>query len=95
MRIQLWPFDYVFRKGSSVRLWIDAPTGATGGWSFDFIKTPAINSVYADATHASAIVLGHMRGGRAKAPLPACDTLLNQPCRSNPAPVPPGALTIR
>jgi putative CocE/NonD family hydrolase len=95
MRVQLWPFDYVFRKGSSVRLWIDAPTGATGGWSFDYIKTPATNSVYADATHASAIVLGRLRGGRAKAPLPACDTLLNQPCRSNPAPVPPGTLTIR
>jgi predicted acyl esterase len=26
-RIQLWPFDYVFRKGSSIRLWIDTPTG--------------------------------------------------------------------
>ena len=27
MRVQLWPFDYVFRKGSSIRLWIDAPSG--------------------------------------------------------------------
>jgi hypothetical protein len=35
MRVQLWPFDYVFRKGSSLRLWIDAPTGETGGWSFN------------------------------------------------------------
>lgn len=91
MRVQLWPFDHVFRRGSSVRLWIDAPTGETGGWSFDFIKTPAINSIYADAHHPSAIVLGDLRGGHADTPLPACDTLLNQPCRPNVVPVPPGA----
>jgi putative CocE/NonD family hydrolase len=95
MRIQLWPFDYVFRKGSSIRLWIDAPTGETGGWSFDFTKTPAVNSIYADAKHRSAIVLGYLKGGRAEAPLPACDTLLNQPCRRNLNRVPSGKMTIR
>lgn len=95
MRAQLWPFDYVFRKGSSVRVWIDAPTGMTGGWAFDYVKTPAINSIYADAGHPSALVLGHLRGGRADGPLPACDTLLNQPCRRNLTPAPAGAMTIR
>jgi hypothetical protein len=95
MRVQLWPFDYVFRKGSSLRLWIDAPTGETGGWSFDFIKTPEINSVYADAHHPSAIVLGYLPRGHARAPRPACDTLLNQPCRRNAASVPSGRMTIR
>ena len=95
MRVQLSPFDYVFRKGSSLRLWINAPVGETGGWSLDFIKNPATNSVYADARHPSALVLGHLAGGRAGAPLPACDTLLNQPCRSNAAAVPPGTMTIR
>jgi uncharacterized protein len=94
MRIQLWPFDYVFRKGSSIRLWIDAPTGETGGWSFDFIKTPAVNSIYADAQHPSAILLGYLPGGRAAAPAATCDTLLNQPCRRNLTPVPSGAMTI-
>lgn len=94
MRVQLWPFDYVFRRGSSIRLWIDAPMGETGGWSLDFTKVPAINSVYADGAHRSALVLGHLEGGRAGAPLPACNTLLNQPCRPNPAAVPDGMLTI-
>ena len=94
MRIQLSPFDCVFRKGSSVRLWIDAPSGETGGWSFDFTKTPAINSIYADAQHPSAIVLGYLPGGRADAPPPTCDTILNQPCRRNLAPVPSGTMTI-
>ncbi|HKN94702.1 MAG TPA: CocE/NonD family hydrolase C-terminal non-catalytic domain-containing protein, partial [Thermoleophilaceae bacterium] len=95
MRAQLWPFDYVFRKGSSIRLWIDAPTGMTGGWSLDFISAPAVNSIYADAAHPSALVLGQLEGGRAEAPLPACDTLLNEPCRQNTAAVPAGTMTIR
>jgi len=95
MRSQLWTFDYVFRKGSSVRLWIDAPTGMTGGWSLDYLKTPAINSIYADAGHPSAIVLGYLQGGHAGAPPPACDTLLNQPCRRNLSPAPPGTMAIR
>jgi hypothetical protein len=95
MRVQLWPFDYVFRKGSSIRLWIDAPTGETGGWSFDFIKTPEINSIYTDPQHRSEIVLGYLPGGRAQAPLPACDTLLNQPCRRNLVAAPSGTMTIR
>jgi uncharacterized protein len=95
MRIHLLPFDHVFRTGSSLRLWIDAPTGVTGGWSLDFTKTPAVNSIYADPDHPSALVLGSLRGGRAEKPYPACDTLLNQPCRTNATPVPAGTMTIR
>ena len=95
MRVQLWPFDYVFRKGSSLRLWIDAPTGATGGWSFLFNATPTVNSVHADAEHPSALVLGHLPGAEAPTPYPVCGTLLNQPCRTDPASVPPGELEIR
>jgi putative CocE/NonD family hydrolase len=95
MRIQLWPFNYVFRKGSRLRLWIDAPTGFTGLWSLNFLDSPAVNRIYADAAHPSAIVLGHLEGGRAHAPYPRCDTMLNQPCRTNGASTPPGAMTIR
>lgn len=95
MRVQLWPFDYVFRKGSSIRIWIDAPTGMTGGWLFDPVEPPAVNSVFADSQHQSAIVLGYLPGERAGAPLPACDTLLNQPCRKNLTPVPSGVMTAR
>src|SRR3954454_23614523 len=94
MRVQLFPFDYVFRKGSSIRLWIDAPTGMTGGWWLHFTETPAVNSIYADSDHPSALVLGHLPGGRAEAPLPACNTLLNQPCRQNQGTVPSGSMTI-
>lgn len=95
MRVQLYPFDYVFRKGSRLRLWIDAPTGLTGGWSLDFVNPPAVNSVYADAHHPSALVLGHLEGGHAKRPRAKCDTVLNQPCRRDPAREPSGSMTIR
>ena len=94
MRVQLWPFDYVFRKGSRIRLWIDAPTGLTGGWSLDFVNTPALDSVYADPQYPSGIVLGYLPGGRADTPYPACNTLLNQPCRPNTVPGPSGSMTI-
>jgi putative CocE/NonD family hydrolase len=95
MRVQLWPFDYVFRKGSRLRLWIDAPSGFTGLWVLNFLDAPAVNSVYTDAKHPSAIVLGQLKGGRAHAPRAACDTMLNQPCRADNATDPAGKITIR
>ncbi|MHB8512133.1 MAG: CocE/NonD family hydrolase [Actinomycetota bacterium] len=95
MRVELFPFNHVFRTGSSIRLWIDAPTSDTGNWALDFIKTPAINSILHDAKHPSSLVLGYLPDGTAQGTaLPACDTLLNQPCRTNTTPVPPGTLTI-
>lgn len=94
MRVQLWPFNHHFRKGSSIRLWIDAPTGVTGGWGFVFNPVPAINSIHADAGHPSALVLGQVAPGRVEAPLPACDTLFNQPCRANRTAVPAGVMAV-
>jgi len=100
MRVQLDPFDYVFQKGSSIRLWIDAPAGMTGGWILDPLNLPVVNSVYADAAHPSSIVLGHLtrapgKVAAAKAAAAACNTVLNQPCRTSSADVPSGHLSIR
>jgi len=39
-------------------------------------------------------VLGLIPGATAKAPLPACTTVIDEPCRPNQAPVPSGHLTI-
>ncbi|MHB8512132.1 MAG: CocE/NonD family hydrolase [Actinomycetota bacterium] len=95
VRVELFPFDHVFRAGSSIRLTIDAPASVTGFWSLDFLKTPAINTILHDATHQSSLVLGYVPGGTAQGlSFPTCDTLLNQPCRTNTTPVPPGTLTI-
>jgi hypothetical protein len=94
MRLQLGPSDHVFRKGSRLRLWIDAPTGLTGGWSLNFLKAPAINSVYADRRHPSEIVLGYLPGGHAEGAQSTCDTVLNEPCRPSTGTAPGGKLRL-
>jgi putative CocE/NonD family hydrolase len=84
MRLEVFPFAHAFRKGSRLRLWIEAPTGHTGFWAFTPTGGPAQNSVLHDPAHPSRLVLGELPGETARAPLPACDTLRNQPCRADP-----------
>jgi putative CocE/NonD family hydrolase len=80
LRIEVFPFDHVFRAGSRLRLIVDTPS-TTGGWSFADPTDAAQNAVLFDATHPSRLVLPVLPGGRARGPLPACGTVLNQPCR--------------
>ena len=89
-RIEMLPFDHVFRAGSAIRLSIDGP----GGW-FQITPIAAANTVYHQPGMDSKLVLGWLPGATAHAPLPACDTLLNEPCRPSAEPVPTGSLTIR
>jgi predicted acyl esterase len=80
MRFAVLPFDYVFRAGSRIRLVIDTPS-QTGGWNFEPLTNAGVNSILHDSNHPSKIVVGSVRGASARAGYPACDTLLNQPCR--------------
>src|SRR5262249_35286301 len=49
-RIPIYPFEHVFRAGSSIRISIEAPVGTTGVfYSFAYNPTPAINTVWHDA----------------------------------------------
>jgi putative CocE/NonD family hydrolase len=89
-RMEMLPFDHVFRAGSAIRLTVDAP----GGW-FQITPLAATNSLYHQPGMDSKLVFGWLPGATAHAPLPACDTLLNQPCRPSAEPVPSGSLTIR
>ena len=87
MRLEVFPFAHAFRKGSRLRIWIEAPTGHTGFWAFQPTPNPGQNTVLHDAAHPSRLVVGVIP--RATVPakaaqLPACDTLRNQPCRSDP-----------
>ncbi len=84
MRLEVFPFAHAFRKGSRIRVWIDAPTGHTGFWAFQPTPNPGTETVLHDAAHPSRLVVGVVPGEVAHAPLPACDTLRNQPCRSDP-----------
>jgi hypothetical protein len=88
-RLELLPFDHVFRAGSAIRLSIDSP-----GVYFAILPTPAINSIYHQPGMASRLVLGWLPGASAHAPLPPCGSTLDQPCRPDVAPVPAGAITI-
>jgi hypothetical protein len=84
MRLEVFPFAHAFRKGSRLRVWVDAPTGHTGFFAFDPVADPGTNTVLHDAAHPSRLVVGVVPGAVAHAPLPGCDTLRNQPCRPDP-----------
>jgi putative CocE/NonD family hydrolase len=84
MRLEVFPFAHAFRAGSRLRLWIEAPTGHTGFWAFAPVLPPGVNTVLHDASHPSRLVVGVLPGIGAPGPLPGCDTLRNQPCRSDP-----------
>jgi putative CocE/NonD family hydrolase len=86
MRAEIFPYTHAFRAGSRIRVRIEAPVGATGFWNFDYITTQATNTIYHDEAHPSQLVLGILAGRSAGAPLPACDTLDNMPCRTDPGP---------
>jgi uncharacterized protein len=86
-RVEVFPFDHVFRAGSAIRMIVDTPS-QTGGWNFLLRPTAAQDTILHDADHPSRLVLGALPGGHAEAPLPACNTLLNQPCRASAFPAP-------
>ena len=81
-RLAVLPFDHVVRAGSRIRLIIDTPS-QTGGWNFEPLANAGVNSILHDSKHPSSIAVGTVPGARAGAGYPACDTLLNQPCRPN------------
>jgi hypothetical protein len=88
-RIELLPFDHVFRAGSAIRLSIDSP----GGY-FAIVPAPAQDTIHHQPGMASRFVLGWLQGASARVPLPACASVLDQPCRANTTPVPNGSITI-
>lgn len=88
-RIEMQPFNHVFRAGSALRLNVDAP----GTWMAP-AAAPATNTLYTGPQQGSELVLGWVPAGRGQTGLPACGSVLNQPCRANATAVPPGALTI-
>jgi predicted acyl esterase len=96
-RAELFPFEHVFRKGSSIRITIDSATGvvqSTGDWGLSGLPAQFSDTVYASPSQRSEVMLGLIPGATAKAPLPACGSVLGEPCRPNRTPVPSGRLAI-
>jgi hypothetical protein len=90
VRVEIQPFDHVFRAGSAIRLSIDAP-----GPSLVALPAVATNAVEHTPGMKSSIVLGDLPGAKAYTPLPPCSARLNQPCRATSGTVPPGSLDIQ
>jgi putative CocE/NonD family hydrolase len=85
LRVEIFPFGHVVRAGSRLRVWIEAPTILPELWSF--VPTPEVtqNTVLHDEAHPSALVLPVVPNDAERAAtLPACGTLIRQPCRPDP-----------
>jgi len=83
VRVPLYPVAYAFRKGSRIRITIQAPGGERPAWKFDTIeKGTTENTISWTPAKPSKLVLPVLPGVRAGAPLPACGALRGTPCRA-------------
>jgi predicted acyl esterase len=80
VRIEVFPFAHAFRAGSKLRIYVEAPHTKPDLWGFALLPTPAMNTIYT-GPGLSSIALPLLEGATAKAPLPPCGSLRNQPCR--------------
>jgi predicted acyl esterase len=87
-RIPIYPLEHVVRRGSSLRISIEAPTGVTGTFSFLYNTTPATDTVWHDHDHVSKWVFDSLPITKPVPPLGACGAVLEEPCRDNTEPVP-------
>jgi hypothetical protein len=88
-RVEIFPFGHVFREGSQIRLWVEAPTVIPQLWGFQLDPTPAQVTVWRDAQYPSSVVLplaDKQRLPADAAEQPECGRPLRQPCRPDPRP---------
>jgi putative CocE/NonD family hydrolase len=81
LRAEVFPSGHVFRAGSRLRLTVEAPLSATGLRGFQVVPYPAVDTVHTGGTTPSRLVVGTVPATGVVAAYPACDTLVNQPCR--------------
>jgi putative CocE/NonD family hydrolase len=85
VRIEVFPFGHVFRRGSRLRLTVEAPKPLPDLWSFAALPLPGVTTILHDAAHPSSLVLSEPTGAARPVDvpaLPACNTLIHQPCRA-------------
>ncbi len=88
-RIEILPFNHVFRAGSSLRLSFDTP----GGW-FAPLLAPVVNIIHVGPQTPSALVFGALPTARSVPGHAPCNSLVNQPCRVDQGTVPTGMLSL-
>lgn len=84
-RVEINKFAAVLRRGSRIRIWIDAPS-LTGAYGFDYVSLPATNEIWHDSEHPSRLVIGEPALPEVHVPQePApCGTVMMEPCRRDP-----------
>ncbi|MEZ5166047.1 MAG: PHB depolymerase family esterase [Acidimicrobiales bacterium] len=85
-RIQIPAFAHAFRAGSAIRITINTPGGDTARWEFE-LDGPGAEATHVIGTgvgHQSSVVLPILKGLDVPTPLPACNSLRGQPCRTAP-----------
>jgi putative CocE/NonD family hydrolase len=81
-RVEVFPFGTLIRKGSAIRVSVEAPTALPELWAFAPFPVPALNTVLSDAQHPSRLVLPVVPNDRNRTTaFPACGTLIREPCR--------------
>ena len=83
-RVEIFPFGHVFRAGSQIRVWVEAPTAIPQLWAFAPTPVPAQVTILHDAEHPSQLVLPLVPGATAPMGQPDCGTVIRMPCRNDP-----------
>lgn len=82
-RVEVFPFGALIRKGSSLRVSLEAPTSLPELWAFADFPVPAVNTVLSDKAHPSLLVLPVVPNDRnRRTTFPACGSLIREPCRA-------------
>jgi predicted acyl esterase len=83
VRIPIYPVAHAFRKGSRIRVTIQAPGGDRPRWDFATVdKGNTRNTIALGGARASSLVLPVIRGATAKGtPLPGATSLRGEPNR--------------
>jgi predicted acyl esterase len=83
MRVELFPMGHVFRAGSKLRIWVEAPAAISGLWGFLALPAPAQNTIFHSAAQPSSLALPVAPGVDAPGQ-PECGSVTSQPCRTDP-----------
>ena len=85
VRVEVFPFGHLVREGSRIRVWVEAPTFLPQLWAFTPTPVPGAVTVLHDAAHPSRLVLPKVPNDENRLrTLPACGSLIHQPCRQDP-----------
>ena len=88
LRVEVFPTAHLFRAGSRIRVWIEAPSAISGLWGFVSLPLPARNTVHHAPGALSSIAFPAVGKVDAPAALPSCEDLRSQPCRPDPLAAP-------